>query len=599
MQKIENVLVKKVNEIIYELYNQNIDDSLIQIRKTLKEFEGDFTLVVFPLLKYSKKSVGETANEIGTFLLKSTPEIKNFNVIKGFLNMNLSVSFWKAFFISISKNSHYGIKSPSEIGKKIVIEFSSPNTNKPLHLGHIRNNLIGWSVAKILESDGHRVIKVNLVNDRGIHICKSMLAWQETAHGKTPKSEGIKGDHFVGDYYVAFEKEYRRQIDELVKAGSSEDIAKNEALWMKKARMMLKEWENKNPDVLNLWNTMNDWVYKGFEETYQKLGISFDKIYYESETYLKGKDAILNAVEDTKLRKNSDGSISIDLTPDGFDEKILLRSDGTALYITQDLGTAIIRFEDYRFDKSIYVVGNEQDYHFRVMKLILEKMGYEWSKDIYHLSYGMVELPEGKMKSREGKVVDADDLIEEMIHTAKQKSEELGKLEEFNQEEKNEIYRKLAFGALKYFILKPDSRKNMTFNPEESIDFNGNTGPFIQYTYVRIISMLQKAQFLGISENSEYENVKIFEPAELSLLKIIYAFEDAVTEASNKLNSSVIANYVYELSKEYNKFYHEIPAIIKEENQNHKSFRLALSMKTAEIIKNALDLLGIEVPERM
>ncbi len=599
MQRINIKITEAVQKVIKELYGEDVNEKQVQIQKTRKEFDGDFTLVVFPFLRFSKKSPEITANEIGDALVANMQEVESYNVIKGFLNLSLSNDYWKSFFNEIKTNDNYGFKEVTENSNKIVIEYSSPNTNKPLHLGHIRNNLLGWSEAKIMEANGNKVIKVNLVNDRGIHICKSMLAWQELAGGKTPDDAKMKGDHFVGDYYVAFDKEYKKQIAELVANGMDEKEAKNEALWMKNARTMLQEWESGKPEIRNLWETMNNWVYAGFDETYKKLGVSFDKIYYESQTYLLGKEVILKALEEGKLQQKEDGTVFIDLTKDGLDEKVLLRSDGTALYMTQDIGTAILRYEDFNFNESAYVVGNEQDYHFKVLKIVLKKLGYDWAENISHISYGMVELPDGKMKSREGTVVDADDLVDEMIKTAKEKSDELGKLEGFSEEEKSEIFRKIAMGALKYFILKVDAKKNMTFNPEESIDFNGNTGPFVQYTYVRIQSMLLKAKDLGVENIHEYNNSEKLEQSELSLLNFIYDFEDVVEEAGKRRNPSVIANYVFDLAKEFNRFYHEIPPILKEENKDLMKFRLCLSNKTAIIIKNALDLMGIEVPERM
>ncbi|MCD4792729.1 MAG: arginine--tRNA ligase [Bacteroidales bacterium] len=599
MQRIDQILSSTVIKALKEIYSAEIDSSLIQIQKTKKEFEGDFTLIVFPLLRFSKKSPELSAQEIGEYLCENLDEVEGFNVIKGFLNLTLSVKYWLNFFRAIQNDKKYGFSSNTEAGKNIVIEFSSPNTNKPLHLGHIRNNLLGWSVSKIAEANGNKVTKVNLVNNRGIHICKSMLAWKKLADGKTPETENMKGDHFVGDYYVAFDKKYKEQISELLKEGVPEEDAKNKADWMLQAREMLKDWESGETEVRTLWKTMNEWVYSGFDETYKKLGVSFDKIYYESETYLKGKEIILNALKEDCLNQKEDKTVFIDLTDDGLDEKVLLRSDGTALYMTQEIGTAVIRYNDYKFDESVYVVGNEQDYHFKVLKIIMRKLGYSWAENISHLSYGMVELPHGKMKSREGNVVDADDLIEEMIQTAKEKSKELGKLDGFSKDEKNEIFRKIALGALKYFILKVDAKKNMTFNPEESIDFTGNTGPFIQYTYVRVQSMLSKAKEQGIKLFSDYQNIEKLEDSELSLMNKLYDFEDVVTEAEERRNPSVIANYVYDLAKEYNRFYHEISPILKEENQDFKKFRLSLSEKVAVVIKNALDLMGIEVPERM
>ncbi|NOZ35423.1 MAG: arginine--tRNA ligase [Chlorobi bacterium] len=598
MERIDNTIKDAVINAINQLYNAEVPVNQVSIKKTRKEFDGDFTVVVFPFLRFSKKTPDLTAEELGNFLKDNLTEVVDFNVIKGFLNLTLSHHYWLDFFKEINSDKSYGLKSKNEKFKTVVIEYSSPNTNKPLHLGHIRNNLLGWSVSKIIEATGNKAVKVNLVNDRGIHICKSMLAWKYLSGGKKPEDENVKGDHFVGDYYVAFDKEYKKQIAELVKSGTSEDEAKNNAQWMKETRTMLKEWEQGNEGVRTLWKTMNDWVYKGFDQTYKKLGISFDKIYYESETYLRGKDVILKALKEGILQQKEDGTVFIDLTKEGLDEKVLLRSDGTALYMTQDIGTAIIRYEDFHFDESAYVVGNEQDYHFKVLKIVLDKMGYPWANNISHISYGMVELPHGKMKSREGTVVDADELIEEMIQTAKEKSEELGKLEGFSQEEKDEIFRKIALGALKYFILKVDAKKNMTFNPEESIDFNGNTGPFIQYTYVRVQSMLTKAKEQDISEFNDFENIEKLEESEISLLNKFYDFEEVIAEAGEKRNPSVIANYVYDLAKEYNRFYHELP-VLKEENINLQKLRLSLSEKTGLIIKIALDLFGIEVPERM
>ena len=597
--QIDKIIKDATRIALKELYSADVSEKQLSVQKTRKEFEGDFTLVVFPFLRFSKKSPDPTAEDIGSYLKNTVKEVADYNVIKGFLNLSLSHNYWIAFFKQINSEKKYGFIPQSKNSEKVVLEYSSPNTNKPLHLGHIRNNLLGWSVAKIIEANGDKAIKVNLVNDRGIHICKSMLAWKKLAGGKTPDDVKMKGDHFVGDYYVAFDKEYKKQISELVEKGMSEKEAKNQAEWMKEARVMLKEWEQGKEEVRNLWKTMNNWVYKGFDETYKKLGISFDKIYYESETYLKGKDVISDSLKKGILQQKEDGTVYIDLTNEGLDVKVLLRSDGTALYMTQDIGTAIIRYDDFQFDEVAYVVGNEQDYHFKVLKIVLDKLGYKWAKNISHISYGMVELPDGKMKSREGTVVDADDLVKEMIKTAKEKSAELGKLEGFSEDEKNEILRKIALGALKYFILKVDAKKNMTFNPEESIDFNGNTGPFIQYTYVRVQSMLAKAIEQKIGDLSDFNDIDKLEEQEISLLNKLYDFEGIINEAGEKRNPSIIANFVYDLAKEYNRFYHEIPPILKEENSDLKKFRLSLSAKTAEIIKNALDLMGIEVPERM
>jgi arginyl-tRNA synthetase len=593
MKHIHEIVFDKVKLALAHLYNINPDDKQIQIQKTLKEFEGSITLVVFPLLKISKKSPVDTGNEIGEYLLLNTDELVRFNVIKGFLNLSISVNYRLKYLNYMKESQNIGFVSKLMKPKKIVIEYSSPNTNKPLHLGHIRNNLLGWSVSKILEALGNTVYKVNLVNDRGIHICKSMLAWKELADEKTPHSEEVKGDHFVGKYYVEFDKEYKRQIDDLINQGVSIDDAKIQAEWMVKAREMLKKWEHEDDEIRSLWKRMNDWVYAGFDETYKKLGIRFDKTYYESQTYLKGKGIILDALKNNNLSKKDDGTVFIDLNDKGLDEKVLLRSDGTALYMTQDIGTAVIRFNDFNFDESVYVVGNEQDYHFKVLKIILKELSYPWAENLSHLSYGMVELPRGmgKMKSREGTVVDADDLIENMIRTAEEKSEDLGKLDGLTNDEKDEIFKIIALGALKYFILKVDAKKNMIFNPEESIDFNGNTGPFIQYTYVRIKSLIRKAQQL---HSIDVNLINTLDEAEVSLSDKLFDFSEVLAEAGEKRNPAVLANYVFELAKEYNRFYHELP-VLKEENPAIRNYRLSLSEITADIIRKSLDLLGIEV----
>lgn len=597
MKHIHEIVFDKVKLALAHLYKINPDDKQIQIQKTLKEFEGSITLVVFPLLKISKKSPFDTGNEIGEYLLLNTDELVRFNVIKGFLNLSISVNYRLKYLNYMKESQNLGFVSKLMKPKKIVIEYSSPNTNKPLHLGHIRNNLLGWSVSKILEALGNTVYKVNLVNDRGIHICKSMLAWKELADEKTPHSEEVKGDHFVGKYYVEFDKEYKRQIDDLINQGVSLDDAKIQAEWMVKAREMLKKWEHEDDEIRSLWKRMNDWVYAGFDETYKKLGVSFDKTYYESQTYLKGKGIILDALKKNNLSKKDDGTVFIDLNDKGLDEKVLLRSDGTALYMTQDIGTAVIRFNDFNFDESVYVVGNEQDYHFKVLKIILKELSYPWAENLSHLSYGMVELPKGmgKMKSREGTVVDADDLIEDMIRTAEEKSENLGKLEGLTNDEKDEIFKIIALGALKYFILKVDAKKNMIFNPEESIDFNGNTGPFIQYTYVRIKSLIRKAQQL---HSIDVNLINTLDEAEVSLSDKLFDFSEVLAEAGEKRNPAVLANYVFELAKEYNRFYHEVP-VLKEENPAIRNYRLSLSEITADIIRKSLDLLGIEVPHKM
>jgi len=554
--------------------------------------------VVFPLLRYSKNTPEQTGESIGKYLVENFPAIAEFNVIKGFLNLVISDSWWMDFFAGMILSNSFIADCEVVKPETILVEYSSPNTNKPLHLGHIRNNLLGFSLYRILSSCGHNVIKTNIVNDRGIHICKSMLAWQKYGNGETPESSGIKGDHLVGKYYVRFEKEYKQQTDKLIKEGMDEESARNSAPMMIEAREMLLKWEAGDKKVIELWRRMNSWVYKGFDETYEKLGVNFDKIYYESETYKDGKEIVINALSDKILYQNSDGSIWADLTSDGLDQKLLLRSDGTAVYITQDLGTAVTRHKEYNFDKSIYVVGNEQNYHFQVLKALIKKMGYPWADGLIHFSYGMVELPEGKMKSREGTIVDADDLIREMKETAREVSRELGKLEEYSGEEKEEIFRKIGLGALKYYILKVDQRKNMIFNPVDSIDFNGNTGPFIQYTYSRIRSVLKKAEQGGLTEDANL--IKKVKPLvkELELLKILRKFTETVSEAAASYSPALIANYCYELAREYNQFYHD-HTILGENIKAVRNFRLALSRVTSEILSSGMWLLGIEMPERM
>ncbi len=595
--RIEKKLHSEISTAIRSIYNQEADLGKIQIQKTRKEFTGDFTVVVFMLLAYSKKSPEQTASDLGEYLKANVIEVSDYNVVKGFLNISLSDKFWMDFFAECFSQDNFGFTSTEANSKKVVIEYSSPNTNKPLHLGHIRNNLIGHSVSQILKACGNEVVQVNLVNDRGIHICKSMVAWEETGMGETPEQNGIKGDRLVGNYYVRFDQEYKKQIAELVAGGMPEEQAKEEADWMKKARNMLKKWERGNQKILDTWKMMNDWVYEGFDKTYADLGIRFDKMYYESQTYLHGKSIVLKGLKQGDLKQKPDGTVFLDLTEYGMDEKVLLRADGTSVYMTQDIGTAVIRYDDFKFEEMIYVVGNEQDYHFKVLSIVLDKLEFPWSNRLTHLSYGMVELPEGKMKSREGTVVDADELIEEMIQTARSNSEELGKLEGFSTEETDKIHKIIALGALKYFILKVDSKKNITFNPKESIDFNGNTGPFIQYTGARINSLLKKAADQNISENSSLRAENLSH-GEISLIKLIYAFPDSVKEAGEKRNPSEIANYAYELAKEFNRMYQELP-ILKEENAASKNLRIALSTKTGLILKSALSLLGIEVPERM
>ena len=566
----------------------------IQIQKTRKEFEGDYTIVVFPLLKASRKSPEATATELGEKIVATTPEIKSFNVIKGFLNLVIDSSFWSARFKEIAETEDYGMAAPS--GHTIMIEYSSPNTNKPLHLGHIRNNLLGYSVATILKANGHNVIKVNLVNDRGIHICKSMLAWQLYGGGETPETSGMKGDHLVGKYYVEFDKHYKAEVKELVAGGMSEDEAKKKAPIMLAAQEMLRKWEAKDPEVYSLWETMNGWVYEGFDVTYKAMGVDFDKVYYESQTYLLGKSLVEDGLKKGVFFRKEDNSVWIDLEADGLDQKLLLRGDGTSVYMTQDLGTALSRFEENKLDDMIYVVGNEQNYHFQVLKLVLKKLGYEWSDNIFHLSYGMVELPEGKMKSREGTVVDADDLIADMIGTAREMSEELGKLDGATEEEASAICEMVGLGALKYFILKVDPKKTMLFDPRESIDFNGNTGPFIQYTHARICSILRKAAEAGISTEGYTEAVLL--PEEIELIKALSEYPAVVRTAGEQFAPSVIAAYAYDLAKQFNGYYHD-HSILKEENTITRSLRLMLASTVASVIRSAMSLLGIRVPERM
>ncbi len=591
-------LKEKIKEAVKIIYNSEVKDDLIQIQETRKDFKGDFTLVVFPLLRFSKNTPEKTGEMIGQYLTKNFPAVSGFNVIKGFLNLEISNAWWVEFFKKLaSEKSHLEECQVAE-PETILVEYSSPNTNKPLHLGHIRNNLLGYSLYRILSGCGHRVVKTNIVNDRGIHICKSMLAWQKFGNGETPESSGMKGDHLVGKYYVLFEKNYKIQIEKLVKEGMDEAEAKNAALLMRETRDMLLKWESGDEEVFGLWKMMNSWVYAGFDETYKKLGVDFDKIYYESDTYKVGKDIVLTALKDKILYRNDDSSIWADLTPDGLDQKLLLRSDGTAVYMTQDLGTAVNRHNEFKFDKNIYVVGNEQNYHFQVLKALLKRMGYKWADGLIHFSYGMVELPEGRMKSREGTIVDADDLIKEMQMTAKEVSLELGKLSDFSDEEQEDIFRKIGMGALKYYILKVDPKKNMTFNPAESIDFNGNTGPFIQYTYTRIKSVFRKAEQMGINiEHILFSGVKAG-PKEIELIKLLRKFSETVSAAAAGYSPALIANYCYELSREYNQFYHDF-SILGEDDEEIRNFRLILSKVTSEIIHTGMWLLGIEMPERM
>ena len=591
---IENLLTANAVKAVNQLFNTQIESSALAVQRTIPAYrdQGDFSLVVFPLLKISRKSPEETATMLGNMILSNMPEAESFGVVKGYLNIRIKPEYWMQFLSANQNKSSYGIIETSS-GNPVVVEYSSPNTNKPLHLGHIRNNLLGYSVSKLLKASGKNVVKVNLVNDRGIHICKSMLAWKLFGNGETPESSAKKGDKLVGDFYVLFDRKYKEELSELMSNGLNEDEAAAKSGLMMQAREMLLKWEARDEETLKLWNTMNGWVYKGFEHTYKRLGVDFDKIYYESQTYLLGKKIVEEGLKDGVLFRREDGSVWIDLTEEGLDEKLLLRSDGTSVYMTQDLGTAQLRADDYDPEKLIYVVGNEQNYHFDVLKLILKKMGRPWAESIYHLSYGMVELPEGKMKSREGTVVDADDLMDEMIATARAMTEELGKIEDFNSSEAEALYKMVGLGALKYFILKVDPRKNMTFNPRESIDFNGNTGPFIQYTHARIRSIMRKA-----GEEARFTNADSLHPQEADLLIMLYQFPQMVGQAATELSPSFIANYLFEVARQYNQFYHEL-TILKEENPEIRSLRLALSQLTSIVVKNGMDLLGIEVPEKM
>jgi arginyl-tRNA synthetase len=595
---MEHILKEKIRGTLKILYNSDVPDDLIQIQETRKDFRGDFTLVVFPLLRYSKNTPEKTGENIGTHIASTFPAVSGFNVVKGFLNLEISDKWWMEYFQKMAADSDLLKRCQVKSPEVILVEYSSPNTNKPLHLGHIRNNLLGFSLFRILSACGHKVVKTNIVNDRGIHICKSMLAWQKYGNGETPESSGMKGDHLVGKYYVIFEKELKLQAGELMAKGIAEEDARNSAPLMKDAREMLLKWETGEKEVIDLWKMMNSWVYTGFDETYRKLGVDFDKIYYESETYKTGRDLVLNALDKNILYQNTDSSIWADLSAEGLDQKLLLRSDGTAVYMTQDLGTAVLRHKEFNFNRCLYVVGNEQNYHFQVLKALLKKMGYDWAPGLFHFSYGMVELPEGRMKSREGTIVDADDLISEMITTARDVSQDLGKLSDFAESEKDEIFRKIGLGALKYFILKVDPKKNMTFNPTESIDFNGNTGPFIQYTYARIKSVFRKAAQTGItSDPLNYKGIKAGEK-EIDLIRLLRKFTDTVIEAANNYSPALVANYCYDLSKEYNQFYHDF-SILGEPDPAKRSLRLDLSKVTSEILYSGMNLLGIEMPERM
>ena len=603
---ILNEINSAAKQAVSTLYGQDVPEKMVQLQKTKKEFEGSLTLVVFPFLKISKKKPEDTAQEIGEWLKQNCKAVADYNVVKGFLNLVIAPAAWIGMLNDINKDEKYGETAAMEDSPLVMIEYSSPNTNKPLHLGHVRNNLLGWSLAQIMAANGNKVVKTNIVNDRGIHICKSMLAWQKWGNGVTPETSGMKGDHLIGDFYVAFDKHYREEVKELkakfVAEGMDEEAAekkaKDEAPLIKEAHEMLVKWEQGDKDVRALWEKMNSWVYAGFDETYKNLGVGFDKIYYESQTYLKGKAKVEEGLEKGLFERHEDNSVWADLTNEGLDQKLLLRSDGTSVYMTQDIGTAEMRFKDYPIDKMIYVVGNEQNYHFQVLSILLDRLGFKWGKELVHFSYGMVELPNGKMKSREGTVVDADDLIATMVADAKKTSEELGKFNDMTEEERNEIARIVGMGALKYFILKVDARKNMLFNPEESIDFNGNTGPFIQYTYARIRSILRKAAEQGLEAPEALADDMPLNQKEMELIQKMDEFGAAVRQAGKDYSPSGIANYCYELTKDFNQFYHDY-SILNADGENEKLVRLMIAKNVAKTIKNGMALLGIEVPERM
>ncbi len=593
---IDKIIAESTAQAVQALYGVDVAVDSIVPQTTKKEFEGNLTIVVFPFLKASHKRPEDTAQEIGDYLVANCEAVEKYNVIKGFLNITIKPSFWTGVLQHIAQEPDYGMKPVTDDSKLVMVEYSSPNTNKPLHLGHVRNNLLGYSLAKILEANGNKVVKTNIVNDRGIHICKSMLAWLKWGEGATPESTGKKGDHLIGDFYVAFDQHYKAEVKQIAaEQGIGEEEAEKQSTLMQEAREMLKKWEAGDPEVRALWRKMNEWVYAGFDETYKRMGVSFDKIYYESETYLEGKEKVLEGLEKGVFYRKEDGSVWADLTPDGLDHKLLLRSDGTSVYMTQDIGTAKLRYQDYPIDQMIYVVGNEQNYHFQVLALLLDKVGFKWGKDLIHFSYGMVELPSGKMKSREGTVVDADDLMDEMIDTARTMSNEPGRLAGVPDEEKEDVLRMIGLGALKYFILKVDPRKNMLFNPQDSIDFNGNTGPFIQYTYARIQSVLRKSDAADMQVDiSAYEPIE----KEVELVQRLADYVGVVTEAGKSYSPAVIANYVYELAKAYNQFYHDC-SILKEENAVTRAFRLLLSQTVAKVLKSGFGLLGIEMPSRM
>ena len=605
--KIENQIASSVIASVKELYGQKVPMSMVQLQKTKSNFEGNLTLVVFPFLKISKQKPEDTAKAIGELLVRDCPAVASFNVVKGFLNLNIAKEAWVDLLNDIHADDKFGEKPVTEDSPLVMIEYSSPNTNKPLHLGHVRNNLLGWSLAQIMEANGNKVVKTNIVNDRGIHICKSMLAWQKWGNGETPESSGKKGDHLIGDYYVAFDKHYRTELaalkskymaDEGLDEETAENKAKEESALMKEARAMLVKWEQGDKEVRTLWKKMNSWVYAGFDETYKALGVGFDKIYYESDTYLEGKAKVEDGLNRGLFFRKDDNSVWADLTKEGLDQKLLLRSDGTSVYMTQDIGTAEMRFKDFPIDKMIYVVGNEQNYHFQVLSILLDRLGFKWGKELVHFSYGMVELPNGKMKSREGTVVDADELIAEMIADARKTSDELGKFDDMSEQEKQDIARIVGLGALKYFILKVDARKNMLFNPEESIDFNGNTGPFIQYTYARIRSIMRKAEAEGIKLPQQLSTNAPLNDKEIALIQKLNDYKAVVEQAGTDYSPSGIANYCYELTKDFNQFYHDY-SILNANSEEEKTARLVLAANVAKTIKNAMQLLGIEVPERM
>lgn len=595
--ELESLVGQIVADAVKELYGIDTAPESVQLQKTKKEFAGDVTVVVFPFVKAARKSPEQTAAEIGAYLRGRTPLVTDFNVVKGFLNLSVGSAHWIETLNAIAADDRFGLKTPAADAPLMMVEYSSPNTNKPLHLGHVRNNLLGYSISKIQQANGWRVVKTNIVNDRGIHICKSMLAWKLFGNGETPESTGKKGDHLVGDYYVKFDKEYKRQVAELVAQGQTEDEAKKNAPLMLEAQEMLRRWEAGDEEVRSLWRMMNGWVYAGFDETYKRLGVDFDKIYYESQTYLIGKKEVEEGLAKGVFYRRADGSVWADLTADGLDEKLLLRADGTSVYMTQDIGTAKQRYGDFPIKKMVYVVGNEQNYHFQVLSLLLDKLGFEWGKELVHFSYGMVELPEGKMKSREGTVVDADDLMDEMVAQARETSRELGKLDDCPADETESVVTMVGLGALKYFILKVDPKKNMLFNPKESIDFNGNTGPFIQYTHARIKSVLRKAADMGVAPQAA-EGTLAISDKETSLVQLLAAFPAVVKQAGDEFSPAVVANYAYNLVKEYNQFYHDFP-ILREPDAALRDFRLLLSANVAKTVKNAMDLLGIDVPERM